>query len=92
GMMYARRLMLLDEPTAALGVRETKGTLDVIRSVAAQGIGVLVISHSIDDVFAIADRIVVLRLGRVVFDGATQTTTPDQVVGHITGGIMGSTR
>ncbi|MGZ6601642.1 MAG: ATP-binding cassette domain-containing protein [Solirubrobacteraceae bacterium] len=92
GMMYARRLMLLDEPTAALGVRETKGTLDVIRSVAAQGIGVLVISHSIDDVFAIADRIVVLRLGRVVFDGATHSTNPDQIVGHITGGIMGSVR
>jgi D-xylose transport system ATP-binding protein len=90
GMMYARRLMLLDEPTAALGVRETKGTLDVIRSVAAQGIGVLVISHSIDDVFAIADRVVVLRLGRVVFDDRTDSTTPDQVVGHITGGFMGT--
>jgi D-xylose transport system ATP-binding protein len=91
-MMYARRLMLLDEPTAALGVRETKGTLDVIRSVAAQGIGVLVISHSIDDVFAIADRVVVLRLGRVAFDGLTLETTPDQVVGHITGGTMGVVR
>jgi ABC-type sugar transport system ATPase subunit len=92
GMMHARRLMLLDEPTAALGVRETKGTLDVIRSVAAQGIGVLVISHSIDDVFAIADRIVVLRLGRVVFDGAAAGTTPDHIVGHITGGAMGALR
>jgi simple sugar transport system ATP-binding protein len=92
GMMHARRLMLLDEPTAALGVRETKGTLDVIRSVAAQGIGVVVISHSIDDVFAIADRVVVLRLGRVVFDGTTASTTPDQIVGHITGGLMGTLR
>lgn len=90
GMMQARRLMMLDEPTAALGVRETKGTLDVIRSVAKQGIGVLVISHSIDDVFAVADRIMVLRLGRVVFDGRAADTTPDQVVGHITGGLMGT--
>ncbi len=90
GMMHARRLMMLDEPTAALGVRETKSTLDVIRSVASQGIGVLVISHSIDDVFAVADRIVVLRLGRVVFDGPAADTTPGHVVGHITGGMMGT--
>jgi ABC-type sugar transport system ATPase subunit len=88
-MMHARRLMMLDEPTAALGVRQTRSTLEVIRSVAARGIGVIVISHSIDDVFAVADRIVVLRLGQVVLDTPAALTTPDAVVGHITGGLMG---
>ena len=51
---------------------------------------VMVISHSMEDVFAVADRIVVLRLGHIVFDTPTSETTPDAVVGHITGGIMGS--
>jgi ABC-type sugar transport system ATPase subunit len=85
GLMHARRLMMLDEPTAALGVRETKTTLAVIRSVARQGIGVLVISHSIEDVFAVANRIVVMRLGRVAFDGSVSETSPDHVIAHITG-------
>ena len=85
GLMHARRLMMLDEPTAALGVRETKTTLAVIRSVARQGIGVLVISHSIEDVFAVANRIVVMRLGRVAFDGSVAETSPDHVIAHITG-------
>jgi D-xylose transport system ATP-binding protein len=87
-MMHAKRLMMLDEPTAALGVQQTQTTLEVIRSVAAQGLGVIVISHSIDDVFAVADRVVVLRLGRVVLDTPARTTTPDEVVSHITGGAM----
>jgi D-xylose transport system ATP-binding protein len=88
-MMKANKLMMLDEPTAALGVHQTQTTLQVIRSVASRGIGVLVISHSMDDVFAVADRIVVLRLGRVVFDSPRSETTIEQVVGHITGGLMG---
>ncbi len=69
-MMKANKLMMLDEPTAALGVHQTHTTLEVIRSVAKRGIGVLVISHSMDDVFAVADRIIVLRLGQVVLDCA----------------------
>jgi ABC-type sugar transport system ATPase subunit len=89
-MMHARRVMMLDEPTAALGVRQTQSTLEVIRSVAARGIGVIVISHSIDDVFAVADRIVVLRLGQIVLDTPAAHTTPDKVVGYITGGLMGA--
>jgi ABC-type sugar transport system ATPase subunit len=88
--MKANKLMILDEPTAALGVRQTHTTLDVVRSVARRGIAVMVISHSIDDVFAVADRIVVLRLGRIVLDTRVSETTPDVIVGHITGGIMGS--
>jgi ABC-type sugar transport system ATPase subunit len=88
-MMKANRLMMLDEPTAALGVHQTQTTLEVIRSVASRGIGVLVISHSMDDVFAVADRIVVLRLGRVVLDTPASETSIENVVGYITGGLMG---
>jgi ABC-type sugar transport system ATPase subunit len=84
-MMHAKRLMMLDEPTAALGIHQTETTLEVIRSVARNGIGVMVISHSIDDVFAVADRIVVLRLGRVILDKPAAETTEDEVVAHITG-------
>jgi len=91
-MMHANRLMILDEPTAALGVHQTQQTLEVVRSVARRGIAVMVISHSMEDVFAVADRIVVLRLGRIVLDTPTAQTTPDAVVGHITGGIMGGAR
>jgi ABC-type sugar transport system ATPase subunit len=87
--MKANKLMILDEPTAALGVHQTQTTLDVVRSVAQRGIAVMVISHSMEDVFAVADRIVVLRLGRIVHDSPTSATTPDAVVGLITGGIMG---
>jgi D-xylose transport system ATP-binding protein len=86
-LMHARRLMLLDEPTAALGVHQTQTTLEVIRSVARKGLGVMVISHNIEDVFGVADRIVVLRLGRVVLERPTAETSPDEVVGYITGGI-----
>jgi ABC-type sugar transport system ATPase subunit len=59
----------------------------VIRSVARKGLGVMVISHNIEDVFGVADRIVVLRLGRVVLERPTAETSPDEVVGYITGGI-----
>jgi ABC-type sugar transport system ATPase subunit len=91
-MMQARRVMMLDEPTAALGVQQTKTTLEVIRSVAEHGIGVVMISHSIDDVFQVADRIVVLRLGRVVLDTPAQATTPDAIVAHVTGAAAGTWR
>ena len=86
-LMRARRVMLLDEPTAALGVHQTRTTLEVIRSVARKGLGVIVISHNIEDVFGVADRVVVLRLGRVVLERPIAETSPDEVVGYITGGI-----
>jgi len=78
--MHASKLMILDEPTAALGVHQTQSTLEVVRSVARRGIAVMVISHSMEDVFAVSDRIVVLRLGRIVLDTPTADTTPDAVV------------
>jgi len=79
------KVVMLDEPTAALGVVQTKQVLDLIRRLRERNLGVIVISHNLADVFAVADRIFVLRLGRRagVFDSAD--TTEEQVVGAITG-------
>jgi D-xylose transport system ATP-binding protein len=60
----AHRLIQFDEPTAALGVRQTKATLDLVGRVARQGVAVTIISHNLDNVFSVANRIVVLRLGK----------------------------
>jgi D-xylose transport system ATP-binding protein len=78
------KLILLDEPTAALGVAQTAEVLDLIERVRARGLGVVMISHNMEDVRAVADRIVVLRLGRnngVFLPDATNT----ELVGAITG-------
>jgi ABC-type sugar transport system ATPase subunit len=79
------RLIMLDEPTAALGVAQTAEVLAMIRRVSERGLGVVVISHNMEDVRAVADRIVVLRLGRNngVFDARTVTT--QTLVAAITG-------
>ena len=81
------KLVLLDEPTAALGVAQTRQVLDLIRpAAAATGLGVIVISHNLVDVFAVADRIIVLRLGRTGRDRSrTAETTAEEVVAAITG-------
>jgi simple sugar transport system ATP-binding protein len=84
-LIWARRLLLLDEPTAALGVRQSRQVHDVIRRVRDQGITVVLISHNIADVMALTDRIIVLRLGRVVATYETGRTNGDEVVAAITG-------
>jgi ABC-type sugar transport system ATPase subunit len=81
----AHRLIQLDEPTAALGVRQTKATLDLVRGVASQGVAVIVISHNLDDVFAVAHRIVALRLGQVTLDAPVDSTSKEEVVACMTG-------
>jgi len=63
------RIVILDEPTAALGVKQTAEVLRLVRSVADAGHGVVLISHDVEDIFEVADRVVVLQLGRVIFDG-----------------------
>ncbi len=68
---WARRLVIFDEPTAALGVAQRDRTLELIRQVAQQGLAVIVISHSVEDIFKVADRITVMRQGRVVADAPT---------------------
>jgi len=64
------RIVILDEPTAALGVKQTAEVLRLVRSVADAGHGVVLISHDVEDIFDVADRVVILQLGRVIFDGA----------------------
>jgi D-xylose transport system ATP-binding protein len=79
------RIVLLDEPTAALGVPQTKQVLELIGRLRERGLGVVVISHNLANVFEIADRIVVLRLGRTAGDFKAEQTTEEHVVSAITG-------
>ncbi len=79
------RLVILDEPTAALGVVQTRQVLDLIHRLRDQGMAVIVISHNLVDVFAVSDRIVVLRLGKRVASFTTADTTAEEVVAAITG-------
>ena len=81
--------MVLDEPTAALGVAQTAQVLDLIRRLREQGLAVVVISHNLADVFAIADVIVVLRLGRQVAVLDAEQTNSEEVVAAITGANLG---
>jgi D-xylose transport system ATP-binding protein len=83
--MWHSRLVMLDEPTAALGVAQTRQVNDLILRLKRQELAVILISHSLDNVFAVSDRIVVLRLGHVAATFDRRLTTPDQVVAAITG-------
>ncbi|WP_433205406.1 ATP-binding cassette domain-containing protein [Dactylosporangium sp. CS-047395] len=80
------RVVILDEPTAALGVEQTAQVLDLIRRLRDRGLAVLVISHNLADVRAVSDRIVVLRLGRNAGEFRTADVTTETVVAAITGG------
>src|SRR3954468_3619962 len=79
------KLVMLDEPTAALGVRQTAQVLELVKTLRERGYGVVVISHNLADVFAVADRIYVLRLGKKAGDFKASDVSQDQVVGAITG-------
>lgn len=89
-VMWNSKVVLLDEPTAALGVAQTRQVLDLILRLREQGLGVVVISHNLVDVFQVVDRIIVLRLGRRVatFEDVADTSR-EQVVGAITGAQFG---
>ena len=77
--------MLMDEPTAALGIREAGHVYSLMRQLRADGHAVLVVSHNLVSVFDIADRIVVLRHGRVIANKAVSEVTRDEIVGLIVG-------
>jgi D-xylose transport system ATP-binding protein len=83
------RVVLLDEPTAALGVAQTAQVLNLIRRLREQGLAVVVISHNLADVFEVVDRVIVLRLGKKVAEFSVKNTTPEQVVSAITGAEFG---
>ncbi|MDQ1361806.1 MAG: D-xylose transport system permease protein xylG [Acidimicrobiaceae bacterium] len=94
-VMRDAQLVVMDEPTAALGVSQTAQVLDLIRRLASRSISVLVISHNLNDVFAVADRIAVLRLGHLVSSGPvedydTQSTVELITTGTLNGGAAGS--
>jgi simple sugar transport system ATP-binding protein len=81
------KIVLMDEPTAAISVRQVAEVLDLIRRLRDQGIAIVLISHRMPDVFAVADRIFVLRRGRKVAEKAIKDSSPEEVTGLITGAI-----
>jgi simple sugar transport system ATP-binding protein len=81
------KLVLMDEPTAAISVRQVAEVLELIRRLKAQGVGVMLISHRMPDVFAVADRVIVMRRGRKVADKNISQSSPEEVTGLITGAI-----
>jgi D-xylose transport system ATP-binding protein len=84
-MVGEPKVVLFDEPTAALGVQQTAQVLGLVKRLADDGLGIVMISHNLEDVFQVANRIVVLRLGERVATFDREKTTPEQVVGAITG-------
>jgi D-xylose transport system ATP-binding protein len=79
------KILILDEPTAALGVAQTHQVLELVKRVRERGVGVIYISHNITDILGVADRIIVLRLGRRAASFRTSETTHEEIVGAITG-------
>lgn len=89
-VMWNSRLVILDEPTAALGVAQTRQVLDLVRRLAEKGLAVIIISHNLHDIFEVADRITVLRLGQKVAEFNKNETTQQEVVHAITAGKLES--
>jgi D-xylose transport system ATP-binding protein len=87
-VMWNSRLLILDEPTAALGVAQTRQVLDLVRRLADRDLGVVIISHNLHDVFEVADRITVLRLGQRVAMLERSETNQQEVVHAITAGTL----
>jgi D-xylose transport system ATP-binding protein len=86
-VQWNSKVVILDEPTAALGVAQTRQVLDLVKRLADQGLAVVLISHNLNDVFEVATRITVLRLGRDVGVYEREKTTQQEVVQAITAGI-----
>jgi D-xylose transport system ATP-binding protein len=86
------KVVLLDEPTAALGVAQTAQVLALIKRLREQGLGVVMISHNLADVYEVADRAVVLRLGRVAGNFDLKQTSQERIVAAITGANIGQPR
>jgi simple sugar transport system ATP-binding protein len=81
------KVVLMDEPTASISVRQVAEVLDLIRRLKAQDVAVMLISHRMPDVFAVCDRIIVLRRGSMVADRQIHQTSPEEITGLITGAI-----
>jgi D-xylose transport system ATP-binding protein len=87
-VMWDSRLVILDEPTAALGVAQTRQVLDLVKRLAERDLGVVIVTHNLHDVFEVADRITVLRLGQRVALLDREKTTQQEVVHAITAGTL----
>lgn len=86
-MLSQARIVLMDEPTAAISVRQVAEVLNLIRNLREKGIAVILISHRMPDVFTVADRVIVMRRGRKVADKKIAASSPEEVTGLITGAI-----
>ena len=86
-VMFGKRIAILDEPTAALGVRESKMAMDLVASLKDHGLSVIMITHNMQHVLNYCDRVMVLRLGRVAAVREVKTIDGDTLVGLITGAI-----
>ncbi len=84
---FAKKLIILDEPTAALGVQETARVEEIIKGLKARGVPLIIISHNLRQVFDLVDRIWVFRQGRIICSRRTADTNPQEIVGLITGAI-----
>ncbi|MGW5455114.1 ATP-binding cassette domain-containing protein [Nocardia sp. NPDC003979] len=89
-VLWNSKVVILDEPTAALGVAQTQQVLELVRRLADKGLAVVLISHNMNDVFAVSDRIAALYLGRMAAQVRTTDVTHSQVVELITSGRSGS--
>ncbi len=89
-VLWNSKVVMLDEPTAALGVAQTRQVLDLVRRLADNGLGVLLISHNMNDVKEVSDRVCALYLGRVAADVAAADVTTGQIVELITSGRSGN--
>lgn len=88
-LLWGRRIVILDEPTAALGVRETEQVLEVIRDLRQHNVSVIIVSHNMQQMMSVADRISVMRLGRTIATRVVKDTQVSEIVGLITGAIAG---
>jgi D-xylose transport system ATP-binding protein len=86
-VMWNSRVVILDEPTAALGVAQTRQVLDLVTRLGEQGLAVVIVSHNLHDIFEVADRITVLRLGRDIGVYDRSQTTQQEIVQAITAGV-----
>jgi D-xylose transport system ATP-binding protein len=85
-VMWNSKLVILDEPTAALGIAQTRQVLDLVKRLATQGLAVVLISHNLYNIFEVADRITVLRLGYKIEEFVASKTTQQEVIQAITVG------
>ena len=85
---WARKVIILDEPTNHLGARQASEVLEIVKNAKKKGLGVIFISHTLPHVLEVTDRIIVLRLGKIVKIAPTSEFTGDTLVGTITGTIQ----